>query len=335
MSLAIKHTHLSQTAFAAQSATACALCGDAIGQGEFVLRDTFWIWKMPEEGDQNAETAGRFVGVGQSFKNAGRPLTFKDLPLRLKQKFFTAGLGNGRGFRTFAEAQEFYMNSVPRSVRSMGPRAIRDYLRGKDASHVKSVANAPGKARMPGNVVWEDHGRNVRRGSANMNFKDKMFARSVNRMNAIKGVGKTALGNAGRASMIGALLELPVSAAEGAIRVVKGKTSREEAAKDAAANTAKAGLTAGVVVAGFTVVTAFGAVPGIGAATPILVPLGIGMYGLSAYHRIRDAAKDDEPLERMALYFHASCGQSGDDFSCFEAFAAKVGEYGADQSEAD
>ena len=274
-------------------------------------------------------------GLGQSFKNAGRPLTFKNLPFRLRHKFYSAGLGNGRGIRTYSEAQEFYMNSVPRSVRSMGPRGIRDYLRGKDASHIESVANSPGKAKIPGNVVWENHGRNVRRGAANINFKDKMFARSLNGMNAIKGVGKTALGNAGRASMMAALVEIPVSAAEGAIRVMKGKKSREEASKDAALNTAKAGVAAGVTAAGFTVIAAFGASSAIGVLTPMLVPLGIGMYGIDAYRRIREAAKDDEPLQRMALYFHASCPECGDGASCFESFAAEVSEYGQDPGGSD
>ena len=316
-----------QTPFVAQSSTSCAGCDDPIPVGESVLRDTFWVWAMPENEEENSETAGSFVGFGQSFKNAGRPLAFEDLSFRLRNKFFSAGLGNGRGIRTPSQAQEFYMNSVPRSVRSMGPRAIRDYLRGKDASHIESVANAPGKAKISGNVVWENHGRNVRRGAANMNFKDKMFARGLNRMNAIKGVGKTALGNAGRASMMAALVEIPVSAAEGAIRVVKGKKSREEASKDAALNTAKAGVAAGVTAAGFTVIAAFGASSAIGVVTPILVPLGIGMYGIDAYRRIREAAKDDEPLQRMALYFHASCPECGDGASCFESFATEVSEY--------
>lgn len=325
----------SQTAFEAQYATACAQCGDAIGQGELALRETFWVWTVPNDGEVGSEAAGTFVGLGQSLKNAGRPLSFKDLPSNLKQKFFTAGLGNGRGFRTYAEAQEFYLKSVPQSVRSMGPRAIRAYLRGKDASHIQSVANAPGRARLTSNVVWENHARNLRRGSANMSFKDRVVIRSSNKMSELKGVGKTALSNARRASIGATVAELAVSAAEGAVSVAKGKKTRERAAKDAAVNSVKAGLVGGGVAVGLTLVASTAAGPALAAATPVLVPLGVGMYGVSAYRRIKDAAMDNEPLQRMALYFHASCGEREDDVSCFEAFAAEVSESATDQGEAD
>ena len=315
----------SQTAFVAQTSTACAWCGDAIGQGELELRETLWVWKLSGVREERTETAGGFLGIGKGAK-VRPPTSFKDLPFRLKQKFFTAGLGNGRGFRTFAEAQDFYVKSVPRSVRNMGPEAVRDFVNGRHASHFESVANAPGKAKIPSNMTWENPLRNIKRGAANMNLKDRMLARGLNRMNAVKGVGKASLGNAGRASMMAALVEIPVSAAEGAIRVVKGKKSREEATKDAVMNTARAGLAGGVAAAGFTVVVAFGAGPALSAASPILVPLGVAIYGVSTYRRIGDAFKNDEPLRRIPLYFHADCGECGDGASCFESFAEKVSE---------
>ena len=160
-----------------------------------------------------------------------------------------------------------------------------------------------------------------------MSVGARLRATGSNGIDAAKSVGKRAIGNAGRATLWAALTELPVSAAEGAIRVAKGKKSREEATKDTAVNTAKAGLAGGVAALGFTVVAAFGAGPALGAASPVLVPLGVAVYGLSAYRRIGAALKEDEPLERMPLYFHANCGECGDDLSCFESFAAEVREH--------
>ena len=324
-----------QTPFAAQFSTRCYGCECLISTGEDVFRDTLWVRTVVESREEYAEAGGKFVGVGIAAKNARQPVSFKDLPFRLRRKFFTAGLGNGRGTRTFAAAQDFYRTSVPRSVRSMGPRAIREYLRGKEASHIKSVKNAPGIARLSDNVLWERHSRNVKRGAANMGFGDRLRAAGTNGIDAAKSVGKRAIGDASKATLWAALTELPVSAAEGFIRVAKGKKSKEEAAKDAASNTVRAGVAGGVVAAGFIVIAAFGAGKALVAASPILVPLGVAVYGTSVYRRMGEALKDDEPLQRIPLYFHASCAECGDDLSCFESFAAEVSAFGAGQDGTD
>lgn len=222
-----------RTPFAAQTSATCAMCGHAIGQGELVLRETFWVWTMPAHRERDAEAAGRFSGVNQAFKTARGHLSFRDLPFRLKQKFVTSGPGNGSGIRTAAEAEELYRPSVPKSVRSMGTEAVSDHSRGEDASHRVSVANSPGKAR-------------------------HASAR------------KTAM-------------------------------------------------------------VAFAAGLALGAGTPLLLPLGIGIYGVYTYRR----TKNDDLLERNVLYFHASCGEREDNVSCFEAFAAEVSESATDQGEAD
>ncbi len=323
-----------QPAFAAQSATACASCGDGIGYGELVLRETLWEWKFSGVREERPETAGGFLGIGKGAK-VRPPTSFKDLPFRLRRKFFNAGMGNGRGTRTFAEAEEFYRRSVPRSVRSLGPDAIRDFLRGKDASHIESVANAPSKARLTDNVVLESHTRNLKRGANNMSVLDKSRAGVSNGLDAAMSVGKGAAKSSGKGAAYAAILELPLSVVVGAIRVSKGKQSKEQATKDTVKNTAKAGIVGGVAAAGLTVIAVSAAGPALSAATPVLVPLGVGMYGVSAYRRIKDAAKDNEPLERNVLYFHASRGEREHDLSCFEAFAAEVSESATDQGAAD
>ena len=318
-----------QTAFAAQTKTECAGCGHSIAPGQNVFRDYHFVWNLDADNGDTGEVSGGVAGMRPP---ANRPVSFEALPGRLKGKFRLAGLGNGRGTRMPLEAQQLYVKTVPPHVRSMGLKAVEDFLKGKDASHIESVANAPGKAKMPGNVLWESHTRNLGRGAANMNFGDKLRAKAGNSADAAKIVGKNALGNAGRASLFGMLAEFPLSLAEGAIRVAKGKRSKEEAAKETAVNTAKAGAVAGVMAVAITGVAAFGAAPALGALSPVVVPLGVAMYGWSAFRRIKGALEDPDPLARKALYFHADCEECGGNHNCYEAFAEEMGAYSEDGS---
>ena len=182
-----------QTAFAAQIKTECAGCGHSIAPGQNVFRDYHFVWNLGADSEDTDEVSGGVAGMKPP---PNGPVSFNALPGRLKLKFRIAGLGNGRGIRTAAEAERFYRNSVPRSVRNMNVNGVEKFLKGKDASHVESVANAPGKAKIPGNILWEFHKRNLGRGPANMNFGDKLRAKAGNSADAAKSVGKNALRNA-------------------------------------------------------------------------------------------------------------------------------------------
>ncbi len=318
-----------QIAFAAQTKTACARCGHSIAPGQNVFRDYHFVWNLDADNGDTGELSGGFAGIRPPPNGA---VSFDALPGRLKWKFRLAGLGNGRGTRTPLEAQRLYVKTVPPHVRNMGLKDVEKFLKGKDASHIESVANAPGKAKMPGNILWESHKRNFGRGAANMNFGDKLRAKAGNSADAAKIVGKNALRNARSATVGAAALELPVSAIENFIHFKKGRTSQKEAAKKTAVNTAKAGAVAGVMAVAITGVTAFGAAPALGALSPVMVPLGVAVYGWSAFRRIKGALEDPDPMARKALYFHADCEECGGNHNCYDAFAEEMSAYSEDGS---
>ena len=312
-----------QAPFAAQANTDCDRCGHPIHAGQDVLRDSLFTWNTTRDTGGNREVSGGLAGMVSPPKYKG-PISFSDLPWKLRWKFRMAGLGNGRGHRTLAEAEQIYLHSVPRQVRQFGPKAIRDFTKNKHASHIESFANQPGKVNMPGNILLERSKWNLRRGSADMKFWGRMRAHTMNRADAARIVGKNALVNARRGTMWGALLEAPVSAVEGAICVAKGKMSKKDAAKKAAMNTAKSSAVAGAIAGGVTVVAALGAGPILAAASPVLIPVGVLAYSVSSVQRIKAAMHDPNPLQRVPFYFHTGCSDCGTGLNCFEEFAAEI-----------
>lgn len=252
--------------------------------------------------------------------------SYTGLDAGMRLKFQRAGLGNGRGMRTPYEAEQMFRRTVPRSVRNMGRESVGGYVEGKHGSHIESVSNAPGKAKSIDNFIWESARRNLRRGSANMTKADRLRAHASNRADVVKEVGKQGLKAGGRAAVLAAAMELPVSATVGAIRVAKGKISKKDAAQEACVNTVKAGVVGGAVAVGLTAAAALGAAPVLAAVSPVVIPAGLAMYGVSSVRRIREAARDPRPLEPLALYFHAGCVECGTARTCYESFAASVGQ---------
>ena len=253
---------------------------------------------------------------------------FNELSAGLRWKFRLAGLGNGRGIRTPAQAEQFYLRSVPASVRNLGEKAVEQFLKGKQASHVESVANAPGKAKTLGNTVWEYSKNNTQRGSRNMTRAQQLGVSIRNGTHAAGLVAKSAAVNAARGGALAAVLEAPVSVAENAIHVMKGKKAKEDAAKDVAKDVGKAGVAGGVVAGGITVVAAMGAGPMMTVAAPIVGTVGLGVFAFSSAWRIRRAiGGDPDGLSSswVHLRFHAEHRDSEDGISCYDAFAAAVG----------
>ena len=312
-----------QISFTAQANTDCDRCGHRIHAGEDVLRDSFFIRNMTGDAGDKREVSGWIAGAGRAHKSAA-PTPFKALPYWLKEKFRTAGLGTGRGYRTLAEPEQLYLRTVPRSVRNSGWKGVADYVKGKHASHIESVVNAPSKAKIPGNTLWEHSLPNSRRGSANMKFLEKMRAHTINGADTVRIMGKNALVNARKGTILGASIEAPVSVAEAAICVAKGKMSKKDAAKKATSNTVKAGAVAGATAVGFTVVGSLGAAPVLTAISPVVLPIGGLIYGVSTVQRIKAAMHDPNPLQRVSFSFHASCADCGSGLNCFEEFAAEM-----------
>jgi hypothetical protein len=302
----------------------CTFCGHALSAGQPAVLDSFFVLNLEAEVEDTTEIGSGLAGLW----NVSMPKTasFRDLSWFTKQKLMAAGLGKGRGLRSYAAAEQFYHSSIPAQVRNQGESAVLGFLRGKHASHIESVANAPGKAKMSGNMVWESAKANARRGSRNMSRVERLRANVVNGTHSAALVARTAAANAGRGAAFAALLEAPVSALENAIHVVKGRQSRERGAKEAAKDVGKAGVAGAVVAGTVTVAAAAGAGPAVAAASPVLVPVGLGLYGYSSVRRVH-RAMTEEILASVQLRFHAQCAECGDGqlgASCYAKFASDV-----------
>ena len=200
-------------------------------------------------------------------------------------------------------AQRLYEREVPEAIRSMGEPAVKDFLKGKHFSHIKSVANTPGRAKAPSNIVLEDAGTNLSRGSRNMTSAGREAARSAGRGSAIRTGTKTAIKGGVKAGLIAAATEAAVSIPENILHYRRGRKSGEQAAKDMAKST--------VTVAGIGVATAGvakgAAIAGIGLSlgpfgTPLMIGGGAVLAG-SAIYRIAKAAKRDFPLDEYRIFF--------------------------------
>ena len=166
-----------QDPFTAQANGKCDWCGHSIHAGQDVLRDSFLIWNTTEDTGDNEVASGGLAGMASPPKYQG-PIPFKDLPIKDQNWAQTAGLGNGRGYRTPAEAEYFFNNKVPYPVRVL--KDVREYRAGKHASHIEPVAKAPGKAKISSNIVLESPQWNLKRSAANMKPWEKVRAHTMN-----------------------------------------------------------------------------------------------------------------------------------------------------------
>ena len=86
------------------------------------------------------------------------------------------------------------------------------------------------------------------------------------------------------------------------------------------------------MAAGTTAAVALGAGPALATAAPVLVPVGLGIFAVSAGSRIWKAWKDG--LKRMELHFHSGCLDNKAAGNCYQDFANWVSSYNNQQDEA-
>ena len=300
----------------------CVYCRHLIQSGDYAIRDDRYFL---EYGGGNQQKAG---SAFHAFMNSRTDPTamFQNLSAASRTKFKGAGLGGKRGIRTDAQAEQFFISSIPAPVRKLGEGGARSFTKGRHASHIESVANAPGKVKSPGNIVWESAKSNLRRGSDNMTKLELIGANLKNGAQATKIVAKGVAARAGRAGAISAALELPISAVENGIHVARGGKDFKEAARDVVADTAKAGVVGGIFAGGLTFASALGAGAAIAVSAPVATAVGTGVFGASTLLRIKRATKDAR-VGRESLYFHAGCSECDTVHTCYELFAAQVALY--------
>ena len=318
------HTHERKTAEPAS----CGYCGDAIPKDTWTVAQKIYALPEPEsesvqingdgDGDAPIVSAASGAAAAGAAKSGSGSGAWSSLSPRLQRRFMTGGLrGRGLGYRTPAMARRLYEKEIPAAVRNLGEDAVRDFMRGRQFSHVKSVSNAPGQARLPSNVILEDGAKNMARGSRNMTSAELAAAKSAGRASAVKIGAKSALKGGAKAGAVAAAMEAPVSGAENFLHWKRGRKSGKQAVKDAAKDT---GVAAGVGIAAAGVVKG-AAMAGIGVSlgplgTPLMIAGG-GLMVAAAAHRIIKAGKRDMPLDEYYIHF---CKET----DCKTKFAAEI-----------
>ena len=224
--------------------------------------------------------------VTQALNGVIDNVSYADLSSSLQTKFKFAGLGGERGLRTTAEAQSFFESSVPDSVKIRGEDAVREWLSGKDASHIESYKNAPEIVKSDSNYLWENASPNRARGAEDMTGLDQL---QINLSGGFESFAATAAEIVPQATLYAAAIEGSISIVENSIYVYRGQKDVSTAIQDVARNTAKSaiiGLVAGTAIAG---VSTLGAAPVLAAAAPVLGVVGGAILVYSASKRIHTA----------------------------------------------
>ena len=287
----------------------CARCGRRIGADEKAGVDIYYEWPAQTADGRNGTLSKSGVAGLAAAAQVGTIIRgvpdsgFSSLSDSLQRKFMDAGLRPEHGTRSTAEAQALYQESVPTFVRNYGEDAVRQFLQGKDASHIQSVHQSPHLATDSGNILWEGSGINRARGAADMTGWQHFTAQANNAFDTATVVMRECATSAVTSGFIAGLMEAPVAAIENYIHYQKGRKTGEDAIKDAAKSIAvHAGIGAitGVAV---TIAIGLGAAPIIATIAPILMPVGIALYGISALKRIMNALADGLPLNQVGTYF--------------------------------
>ena len=217
--------------------------------------------------------AGLAIVVGSRL--AAMPRTLAQMPKEVWDK-----LGS-RGTNISPEA---LYDLIPAGVKTRTDDVLA-FLGKRDLSHILPKYLRPDLADDPSNVLFEKSWWNRRRGWRNMKRWEVTRARLDNfAEGVVKGARATTVA-AARGAILGALMELPVTAAENLVLVKgRGKT-RREAWKDVARDVGKSAATgaAGTVVATGIAMIGVSMAPAV--AVPIAV-VGSTLYTWSAAERI-------------------------------------------------
>lgn len=225
-------------------------------------------------------------------------VSYADLSAHLQRKFTSAGLRGGpKHWRAPEGASGFYDASIPDAVKMLGEDGVREFLDGKNASHIKSVSNWRELAGTDSNILWENRVANYERGAADMSAFEQLNVRLDNGFDSFR---LAAVKIVPRAVFYAIVIEASVSIVENGIYVYRGKKDVGAALQATSLNVAKSavvGALAGGVVSG---TVALGAAPVIVTAAPALGVIGGCLLVYSAANRIHAAATAplDDPARR-------------------------------------
>lgn len=226
-------------------------------------------------------TAARWTGVAMTLgpRLAALPRTLAQMP-NVWQTL------SSRGARLELTPEKLW-KLIPEGVKTR-EADVMAFLGKRHLSHIKSKFLHPERASDVKNVLFEKWQWNLERGSRNMEPGEVARLRLNNFAEGVaKGARATTVA-AARGAILGALMELPVTAAENIILVRgRGKTGKEawtDAARDVG-KSAAAGAAGAVVVTGVAMI-------GVPMAPAVAVPVAVvggTLYAYSSARRIWEA----------------------------------------------
>jgi hypothetical protein len=194
---------------------------------------------------------------------------------------YRGGIRQGSS-RTDVQAQQM-LDKIPPAQRAgvdaqTAANRAKDYLRGKDASHIKP--HSQGGSNDPYNLKWEDANPNRARGSKPMTRQEQIKLDAKAGFDNISGAFQRGLEAAPKGAVVGAIATAPFSLLRNALRVVRGEISSEEATLETVKETAIGSAVGGATA--FTVTTVAAACPPIAIALTAISPVllaagGVGM----------------------------------------------------------
>ncbi len=231
-------------------------------------------------GDRSSEIAAVNLTLNAVIDN----LAGAEIVGNLVPKFRAAGI---RGeWRSPAEARAFFDSSVPDHIQMLGEDAVREFLAGKDLSHIESFKNNASRVSDPNNVIWEAASANRSRGADDMTWLELA---QVKFSNGWEGFTLAAAEIVPRSMFYAAAIEAAISITEISIYVYRGGKDVPTAMRDTAINVTKSAGMGLVIGTGIAALSAVGAAPAIVAVAPALGVVGGGLLIYSAGRRIHTA----------------------------------------------
>ena len=292
----------------------CARCGLRLPAHEKAPAQVYYEWPTATEAGLNrplpkvtkfagiAGTGGVSAGAADALTN---PIPgFADLPAELQRAFLTRGMRNGME-RPIHEAQLAYQNMIPDSVKVQGPDAIAKAIDSSkyDFSHRLSAHNHPDQAASGLNVRLEDRGLNRAQQEADMTQQqwDSLPHQNFVDSNAV--VAQECLNAGLRSGFYAALLEAPVTAIENYLLVKRGRRTEEEALRAAAQDIKARAVQGAIAGCGIKLFVMAGGGAILAPLSPILIPVGLALYGHQAIKRIMRANAAGAPLHLTGTWF--------------------------------
>ena len=183
---------------------------------------------------------------------------------------------------------------IPPGIRAGGEEAMIEFIDTRHVSHIQSVYNNPARAADPSNLIWENAQLNRVRGPKDISAFELLRAHADNATEALKVGGPRILAKTGQGCVIGAVMELPVAAAEHRPAILDGNIVVDQELLNAAKSVAATG------VVGCALTAAAAGASGVGIlalGTPMLIPIAVAGGSISVVMtstRIWNSLSDQE-----------------------------------------